>query len=102
MHLPIPRESVKTIVNYTPLITDLSESFYMLRYPNAKGSRVQVNDTFDVPKHIMDLTTAQACPCLVVIPQGNYATVISSLSAGDKHFREFSFDRIEAKIVYIE
>ena len=102
MHLPIPRESVKTIVNYTPLITDLSESFYMLRYPNAKGSRVQANDTFDASKHIMDLITAQACPCLVVVPQGNYATVISSLSAVDKHFREFSFDRLEAKVVYIE
>lgn len=102
MHLPIPRESVKTIVNYTPLITDLSESFYMLRYPNAKGSRVEANESFDVPKHVMDLSAANACPCLLVVPQGSYAAVITALSAGKKQFREFTFDRVEAKMVYLE
>jgi hypothetical protein len=102
MHLPIPRESVKTIVNYTPLITDLSESFYMLRYPNAKGSRVQADDTFDVPKHIMDLSAANACPCLVVVPQRSYADLIKALTTGHKQFREFAFDRVQAKMVYIE
>ena len=102
MHLPIPRESVKTIVNYTPLITDLSESFYMLRYPNAKGSRVETSEAFNVPKNVMDLSAANGCPCLVVVPKESYAAVITALSGGKKRFREFSFDRLEAQMVYIE
>ena len=102
MHLPIPRESVKTVVNYTPLITDLSESFYMLRYPNAKGARIETNDGFDVPKHVIGLSTSNSCPCVVVVPQGSYSAVITALLAAKKQFREFAFDRLEAKLVYIE
>jgi hypothetical protein len=102
MHLPIPRESVKTIVNYTPFTTDLSESFYMLRYPHAQGARVEAKDTFDITRNVMDLSASNGCPCLVVIPQEAYPELNTALSAGGKRVREFALKGIEAKVVYIE
>ena len=102
LQLPIARESVKNVVNYTPLITDFSESFYMLRYPHTKFvKRVEVPN-LDVMSDATAFITPPACPCLLILPHEQYAGFIQSLISSNRGFKEFSFDPAAAKMVYVE
>lgn len=102
LHLPIQREHVKTIVNYTPFITDLSESFYMLRYPQAKGLKLGESPPADITKHLSDLMANHECPCVAVLPDDQYGRTLEFLTSKRANFKEFFFDRVGAKMVYVE
>lgn len=99
LHLPIQRESVKRIVNYSHLTMDLAESFYMLRYPNAR--RAATPDA-DVQTELTSLIGGGECPCIAVISADHYSGVPQLIEASQRSFREFSFGQNEVKIVYIQ
>lgn len=102
LHLPIQRTGVKSIVNYSSSITDLAESFYMLRYPNAKTLKLGESKGLDIPTHVSRLMTSRECPCLAVVPLGVVGEVERSIKGSGRDFTEFSFEPVEAKVVYID
>jgi hypothetical protein len=102
LHLPIQRELVKKIVNYSALHMDLAESFYMLRYPNAKGLQIAATTTGDLPTQVSQLVESAECPCIVVVPAEQYAGVLRVVESSGRIFREFPKGAPEVNILYVE
>jgi Dolichyl-phosphate-mannose-protein mannosyltransferase len=102
LHLPIQREGVKHIVNYSTYIADLAESFYMLRYPNAKILKMGDSKGTDIPAHISQLIRSGECPCLAIVPAFAADAVEQSIHETSRKFTKLTFQPVDAKIVYVE
>lgn len=98
-HLPIPRDSLKSMANFTNFITDFGESFYALRYPAAKGYKAASTNS---PSQTMEFVSTQQCPCLVVVDKTLAEGVAGALTSGGKKFQRFPQERVEVDIFYVE
>lgn len=98
-HLPIPRESLKSMANFTTLITDFGESFYTLRYPAAKGYK---SPSENPTAQTLEFITSKECPCLVVVQRAHSEGVAQALGGAGRKFQRFPQERVEAEIFYIE
>lgn len=101
LHLPIQRDSVKRIANYTPFHMDLAESFYMLRYPNAKVSDVGERTDIDVPAEVSKLVESGECPCIIVLTVDRFTGVPQVIEATRKTSQEFPSGANDVKVLYI-
>jgi len=99
IRLPIERDSVRTLANFTPFYGDLRESFYQLRYPNGK---VVLVTPADVPQQVLDLSTNQTCPCLVIVPRASTQLAGEKLTAAAKDVQTFQVPRYEADVIVIK
>lgn len=102
LHLPIDRIGVKNIVNYSPIIADLAESFYMLRYPNAKISKLGHSKDLDISLNLSQLMTSGGCPCLTIVPLDHVGSVGQAIQGAHRRFTEFVFQPVDAKVLYID
>jgi hypothetical protein len=98
-HLPIPRDSLKSMGNFTNLITDFGESFYTLRYPAATGYKAPSTNS---PAQTIEFVTTKECPCLVVVDRPLADGVAGALTSGGRRFQRFPQERVEADVFYIE
>jgi hypothetical protein len=102
LHLPIQRERVKHIVNYSRYIADLAESFYMLRYPNANILKSGESKGTDTEAHLSHRSRSGECPCLAIVPASATDAVERSIHETGRKFKKFTFQPLDAKIVYVE
>lgn len=98
LRLPIDRGSVATLMNFTPLYANLRESFFQLRYPNARAKEISPGD---VPQQVSEVPSNQTCPCLVIVPRGATQAISQKLTQGSRTFQIFNVPRNEADVFLI-
>ena len=99
LRLPIDKNSVTTLVNFTPFYANLRESFFQLRYPKARAKEVAPGD---IPQQVFELYSNQTCPCLAIIPKATASATTEKLTKGGHVFQTFSVPRYEAEVVLLQ
>ncbi len=99
LRLPIDRSSVKTLMNFTPFYANLRESFFQLRYPNARAKEVTPGD---VPQQVGEVISTQTCPCLMVVPRAATGATSQKLTQSSRQFQIFNVPRYEADVFLLQ
>jgi 4-amino-4-deoxy-L-arabinose transferase-like glycosyltransferase len=95
LRLPIDRNSIATLMNFTPFYANLKESFFQLRYPNARAKEISPGD---IPQQLSEVPVNQTCPCLVIVPRAATQAASQKLIQSSRAFQVFNVPRYEADV----
>lgn len=100
LHLPIDRQSVRTMINYSPFIADFGESFYTLQYPQSKRERRQ--GISDLSRDMVELYDSHVCPCVFVVSNEDFPVIRDGLISNGKKYQEYRFEGSPGTVLYLE